>query len=158
MGAELFGGEPSGTNWPIMAGVPLLLPGTDGYLKSVSDEDVSSNSYLIPVAESKDANGEDEGLWTGLAFINPHTYDQTLKINYLSSTGAVLGSQEFTVRAVSKEAITINDLLKQAGLENIRNNVSMVKIYSLTDNAPVSNNLDVLVYALHGGLKIKDGG
>ena len=152
MGGELFGGEPSGTaNWPIMAGVGLLLPGTGGYLDSVTDMNTPTLRYHLPLAESRAFTDTEEGLWTGVAFANLGKRNQTVVLEYKTDSGLVIGTQNYTVNSMSKQAITVEDLLKLGGLEDIREQVAMIDVLAKESVAGFTANYEVNLYALQGG-------
>ena len=157
MGGELFGGEPGGANWPIMGGVALLLPDTGGYLNSVDGGVPPRHVCCIPLADSKDAGESEAGIWTGLAFVNLGSEEQKLVLEYRTETGEIVGTQQYTVNSTSKQAATVGSLLKSAGLDNIRGQVRQIIVYGCEATAPVSENREVMMYALQGGLKQVDG-
>jgi len=157
MGGELFGGEPNGADWPIMGGVGLLLPDTGGYLSSVTGMDPPRQRCNIPLADSKDASDGTEGIWTGLAFANFSNRDQNIVLSYQTETGTVLGTQVVTIVSMSKYAETIEALLNSAGLEGIRDDVKQLTVYGSVSESPLSDNRNIMMYALQGGLKLVDG-
>ncbi|BBB32168.1 hypothetical protein TTHT_0584 [Thermotomaculum hydrothermale] len=152
IGGELFGGEPSGKNWPIMAGVSLLLPGNKGIFYSVEDMRPVPQAYIIPVAKSKE-NTE----WTGLALLNNHLVDDEVIIYYNNDKGETLGEQKIRINAMNKYVKTLEDMLKEANLSDIREEVSYLKIKSKYVNTNNTlDNLGILAYALYGGLEVKN--
>ncbi len=157
MGGELFGGDPGGANWPIMGGIALLLPNTGGYLNSVDGAAPPRHAYCIPLADSKDAGENEAGIWTGLAFVNLGSEAQKLVLEYRTETGDVVGTAQYTLNFMSKQAATVDSLLKSAGLHSIRDRVREIIVYGCEATAPVSENREVMVYALQGGVEQADG-